>query len=146
MLNDNNFSKRYVRIDLCVCVAQSCQTLCDPMDCSSPEMPMACSREPTSHLPLHPISQDCLSALAPSIQYHAWTGYSFHILYYTCFNAFSQIIPPSSSPTESKSLFFTSVSLLLSCLLGHHYHLSKFHIYVLIYSIGVSLSDLFHSK
>ena len=28
---------------------------------------------------------------------------------------FSQIIPPSLSPTESKSLFFTSVSLLLSC-------------------------------
>ena len=28
----------------------------------------------------------------------------------------SQIIPPSPSPTESKSLFFTSVSLLLSCL------------------------------
>ena len=29
---------------------------------------------------------------------------------------FSQIIPPSPSPTESKSLFFTSVSLLLSCI------------------------------
>ena len=29
---------------------------------------------------------------------------------------FSQIIPPSPSPTESKSLFFTSVSLLLSCM------------------------------
>ena len=29
---------------------------------------------------------------------------------------FSQIIPPSSSPTESKSLFFSSVSLLLSCI------------------------------
>ena len=71
MLNDNNFSKRYVRIDLCVCVAQSCQTLCDPMDCSSPEMPMACSREPTSHLPLHPISQDCLSAPALSALFHA---------------------------------------------------------------------------
>ena len=27
---------------------------------------------------------------------------------------FSQIIPPSPSPTESKRLFFTSVSLLLS--------------------------------
>ena len=27
---------------------------------------------------------------------------------------FSQIIPPSTSPTESKSLFYTSVSLLLS--------------------------------
>ena len=58
---------------------------------------------------------------------------------------FSQIIPPSPSPTEFKSLFFTSVSLLLPCMLDHHYHLSKFHIYVLIYSICVSLSDLVHS-
>ena len=31
---------------------------------------------------------------------------------------FSQIIPPSPSPTESKSLFFTSVSLLLSRIQG----------------------------
>ena len=29
---------------------------------------------------------------------------------------FSQIIPPSPSPTESKRLFFTSVSLLLFCI------------------------------
>ena len=29
---------------------------------------------------------------------------------------FSQIIPPSPYPTESKRLFFTSVSLLLSCI------------------------------
>ena len=28
---------------------------------------------------------------------------------------FSQIIPPSPSPAESKRLFHTSVSLLLSC-------------------------------
>ena len=40
---------------------------------------------------------------------------------------FSQIIPPSSSTTESKSLFFTSLFLLLSCIWGHHYHNSKFH-------------------
>ena len=42
---------------------------------------------------------------------------------------FSQIIPPSPSPspTESKRLFYTSVSLLLSCIQGYHYHLSKFH-------------------
>ena len=45
---------------------------------------------------------------------------------------FSQIIPPSPSPTESKSLSYTSVSLLLSHIQGYHYHLSKFHIYVSI--------------
>uniref|UniRef100_A0AC11CUX8 Uncharacterized protein n=1 Tax=Ovis aries TaxID=9940 RepID=A0AC11CUX8_SHEEP len=41
------------------------------------------------------------------------------VIYFTYGNMhvsmlFSQIISPSSSPTESKSLFFTSVSLLLS--------------------------------
>ena len=50
---------------------------------------------------------------------------------------FSQIIPPSPSPTESKRLFHTSMSLLQSCIQGHHYHLSKVHIYVLVYYIGV---------
>ena len=58
---------------------------------------------------------------------------------------FSQIIPPSPSPSESKSLLYTSVSLLLSCIQGHHWHLSKFHIYVLVYCIGVFLSGLLHS-
>ena len=58
---------------------------------------------------------------------------------------FSQIIPPSPSPSESKSLLYTSVSLLLSRIQGHHYHLSKFHIYVLVYCIGVFLSGLLHS-
>ena len=45
---------------------------------------------------------------------------------------FSQIIPPSPSPTESKRLLYTSVSLLLSHIQGFHYHLSKFHIYALL--------------
>ena len=58
---------------------------------------------------------------------------------------FSQIIPPSPSPTESKRLFHTSVSLLLSHIQGYHYHLSKFHIYVLVYYIGVFLFGLLHS-
>ena len=43
---------------------------------------------------------------------------------------FSQIIPPSPFPTESKRLFYTSVSLLLSRIQGCCYHLSKFLIYV----------------
>ena len=58
---------------------------------------------------------------------------------------FSQIIPPSPSPTESKRLFCTSVSLLLSRIQGYHYHLSKFHIYVLVYCIGVFFPGLLHS-
>ena len=32
---------------------------------------------------------------------------------------FSQIMPPSSSPTESERLFYTSVSLLLSHIQGY---------------------------
>ena len=55
---------------------------------------------------------------------------------------FSQIFPPSPSPTESKRLFYTSVSLLLSRTQGYCYHLSKFHIYALVYCIGVFLSGL----
>ena len=58
---------------------------------------------------------------------------------------FSQVIPPSPSSTESKRQFYTSVSLLLSCIQGYRYHLSKFHIYVLVYCIGVFLSGLLHS-
>ena len=58
---------------------------------------------------------------------------------------FSQIIPPSPSLSESKSLLYTSVSLSLSHIQGHHYHLSKFHIYVSVYCIGVFLSGLLHS-
>ena len=57
---------------------------------------------------------------------------------------FSQIIPPPS-PTESKRLFYTPVSLLLSRIQGYHYHLSKFHIYALVYCIGIFLSGLLHS-
>ena len=58
---------------------------------------------------------------------------------------FSHIIPPSPCPTESKRLFYTSVSLLLSHIQGYYYHLSKFHTYVLVYCIGVFLSGLLHS-
>ena len=58
---------------------------------------------------------------------------------------FLQIIPPSPSPTEFKRLFYTSVSLLLYHIQGYHYRLSKFHIYALVYCIGVFLSGLLHS-
>ena len=58
---------------------------------------------------------------------------------------FSQNIPPLPSPTESQSLFCTSVSLFLFCILGYHYNLFKFHIFALVYCIGLCLSGLLHS-
>ena len=57
---------------------------------------------------------------------------------------FSQIIPPSPSSTESKRLFYTSVSLLLSRIQSYCYHLSKFHMYALVYCIYVFPSGLLH--
>ena len=64
---------------------------------------------------------------------------------------FSQIIPPSPSPTESKRLFYTSVSLLLSHIQDYCYHLFKFHIYAMLEKTLESLLDckeiqLVHSK
>ena len=84
--------------------------------------------------PKHPVSY-----IEPRLAIHFLRD-SIHVS-----KPFSQIIPPSPSPTESKILFFTSVSLVLSRIQGYHSHLSKFLIYVLIYCIGVFLSDLLHS-
>ena len=70
--------------------------------------------------PKHPVS-----CIEPRLAIH-FTYDIIHVLL-----PFSPIIPPSPSPTESKRLFYTSVSLLLSHIQGYHYHLSKFHIYVL---------------
>ena len=73
---------------------------------------------------------------ASCILHRTWTGDSFLIWYYTCINAILPNHPPHPSPTESKRLFYTSVSLLLSRKQGCRYHLSKFHIYALVYCIG----------
>ena len=83
-------------------------------------------------IPVHQPQASC-------ILHQTWTGDLFHVSYYTCFNA---ILPnhPSPSLTESKRLFYTSVSLLLSRIQGYHYHLSKCHTYALVYCIGVFLS------
>ena len=65
-------------------------------------------------------------------------GLAIHFIYDIIHVAmpFSQIIPPSPSPTKSNRLFYKAVSLLLSHIQGCRYHLSKFHVYVLVYGIG----------
>ena len=103
--------------------------------------------EPPSHLPPHNISLGHPRAPAPSMLYPAsdvdWRFNSYMIVYML------ECHSPKSShplpPSESKSPLYTAVSLSLSCIQGRHCHLPKFHIYVLVYCIGVFLSGLLHS-
>ena len=81
-------------------------------------IPLGQSSQCTS--PKHPVS-----CIEPGLAIH----FIYDILHVSM--PVSQIIPPSLSSTESKRLFYTSVSLLLSRIQGYHYHLSEFHIYVL---------------
>ena len=76
--------------------------------------------------------------------HQTWTGDLFLMILYM-FQCHSPKSFPAPSPTESKRLSYTSVSLLLSRIQGCRYHLSKFHIHVLIYCIGVFLSGLLYS-
>ena len=101
---------------------------------------------------------------ASSIVHRTWTGDSFHIWYYTCFNTILPNYPTLSlSHRVQKTVLYISVSFAVSgvsqsqtqlkwltsssssSIQGYRYHLSKFHIYVLVYCIGVFLSGLLHS-
>ena len=100
----------------------------------SPPSPYHPSRSSQCTSPKHPVS-----CIEPGLVIR----FIFDIIHVSM--PFSQIIPLSPSPTESKRLFYTSVSLLLSHIQGYHYHLSKYHIYALVYCIGIFLSGLLHS-
>ena len=102
-----------------------------PLSPPSPHHPSGLS-QCTS--PKHPVS-----CIKPRLAIH----FLYDLIHVS--TPFSKIIPPSPFPTESKKLFYTSVSLLLSRIQGYHYHLSKFQIYALVYCIGVFLSGLLHS-
>ena len=112
--------------------------------------------EPSSHLPPHPTPLGHPSSPAPSTLYHAsnldWQVISHMIIYtFQCHSPISSHPHPlPQSPYTSIHLclyicVYISVSLLLSHIQDYHYHLSKFHIYALVYSIDVFLSGLLHS-
>ena len=102
--------------------------------------------EPPSLLP-QPIPQACPRAPALSALLHAsnlpWSSISHVVIYmFQCFSLKSS--HPHLLPQNPK---LCSLYLCLFCYLAYRVivTVSKFHIYVLIYCIGVFLSDLLHS-
>ena len=89
-------------------------------------------------IPVHQPQASC-------VLHWTWTSDSFHIWYYTCFNAILPNHPTLSLFHRVQRPFCTSLFLLLSRIQGYRYHFSKFHIYSLVYCIGVLLSGLLHS-
>ena len=87
-------------------------SILNPLPPPSPYHPSG-SSQCTS--PEHPVS-----CIEPGLAIH----FTYDITHVSM--PFSQIISPSPSPTESKRLFYTSVSLLLSRIQGYHYHPSFF--------------------
>ena len=73
--------------------------------------------------PEHPVS-----CIKPGLAIH----FIYDIIHVSM--TFSQIIPPYPSPTESKRLFYTSVSLLLSHIQGYHFFKNVIQIILLLLS------------
>ena len=91
---------------------------CTVIQCTSPKHPVSC--------------------IEPGLVIH----FTYEYLHVSM--PFSHIILPSPSPTESqKTVLYICVSFAVSHT-GCCYHLSKFHIYALVYCIGVFLSGLLH--
>ena len=134
------FNWKVITLQYCVGFAIHQHEYATGVHCSSSWIPVP------PPFPYHPSgSSQCTSSKHPVSCIEP--GLAIHFFYDIIHVSmpFSQIIPPSPSPTESKRLFYTSVSLLLSHIQGYSYHLSKFHIYALVYCIGVFLSGLLHS-
>ena len=126
---------------------QYCGGFCHTLTWISHGCTCAPHPEPHSHLPPHRIPQGHARAPALSTLSDAsnldWRYVSHMVIYmFQCYSVKSShpLLLPLSPKVCSLHL-----CLLLSRIQGYHYHLSKFHIYVLIYYIGVFLSDLLHS-
>ena len=92
--------------------------------------------------PPHPVPLGCpraptLGALLHASNLH-WSSVLHMVIY--MFECYSLTSHPCLLPYSPKvcSLY---LCILMSCIKCHCYHLSKFHVYALIYCVGVSLSD-----
>ena len=107
--------------------------------CVFPILNPAPTSLPVPSLQVIPVHQPQASCIEPGLVIR----FLYDIIHVSV--PFPQIVLPFPSPIEPKRLLYTSMSLLLSHIQGYRYHLSKFHIYVLVYRIGVFLSGLLHS-
>ena len=100
------------------------------------------------NLPLtqHPTPLGCHRALGWALCVIRQLPTSY-VLYYSVYMSMllSPLAPSTPSPAVSTSLLSMSASLFLPCKQVHQYHFSRLHLYVLIYDICFSLSDLLHS-
>ena len=121
-LNSLSFCKKkkkeFIYFNWSLITLQHCSGFCHTLTWISHGCTCVPHPEPPSHLPPPSLRVVPVHWLwVPCFMHKTWTGRLFHICNTRISMLLSQIIPPLPSPTESKSLFFTSVSLLLSCIL-----------------------------